>query len=185
MISTTHWLFLLSLCLATVAGIKYDLYQEASTWYEARDTCARDNRRLVHVTEAMEHTRIRNYRPFIFHHFWIGLKVDRGSYKWTDDTVARFTAWGEGQPGSQSECVRYSADDFTWQTHNCSDLLYFMCENDVPRPKASDGMTAATGLLVGFASMLGILLLGILLVQMPCCRSSTVKAIGHFGLGRG
>ncbi|KAL8564478.1 hypothetical protein ACOMHN_017620 [Nucella lapillus] len=179
-------LLLFSLGLVCVAGVKYDLYREATTWFDARDACARDNKRLVQVIEKLDHERIQHYRPYIFNHFWIGLREDQGgSFKWTDDSVAKFTAWGQGQPSSQSDCVKYNTNDFTWQTNNCSDMLFFMCENgQLPGPRVSDGMTAATGLLVGFAAMLGLLLLGILMVQMPCCRLGTVKAIGHFGLGK-
>ncbi|KAK7094197.1 snaclec CHH-B subunit beta-like [Littorina saxatilis] len=175
---------LLSLFVVSVLGIQYEIYREEKTWDEARDTCSRDNKRLVHVTEHLQHIRIKNYSPFIFDHFWIGLKQADKSYKWTDDSVARFTAWGQGQPNSQTDCVRYSASDFTWETHNCSSMLYFMCENEVAAPKASGSETRGKGLLIGFGAMLGLLLFGILLLQLPCCRSNTVKAIGHFGLGR-
>ncbi|KAL8558021.1 hypothetical protein ACOMHN_049282 [Nucella lapillus] len=154
------------------------------TWEDARVTCLGNNQRLVHVTEKLEHSRIKTYSAFIFDHFWIGLKQENSEFKWTNDKVAKFTAWGQGQPSSQSECVRYSATNFQWETYNCSALLYFMCENDVPKARASDKDTMATGLLLGFGTIVGLLLGGVLMLQMPCCRSYTVRAIGQFGLGR-
>ncbi|KAK7486080.1 hypothetical protein BaRGS_00022689, partial [Batillaria attramentaria] len=228
-------------CIASAYGGKYDLYHNASTWQEARDTCSRDGKKLVMVGGDLEHDRIKNLRPYIgqnlnvkpncgppslceswllsitltlppslppslvhpfhphpgpgrspfllqrldFRHFWIGLRKVKSDFVWLDSSVASFQAWGEGQPSSQSECVRYSADDFTWETYDCSADLAFMCENDVPVGKEAGVETVATGLLVGFGSMLGLLVVGFLLLQLPCCRTYTVKTIGHFGLAPG
>ncbi|XP_076472279.1 C-type lectin lectoxin-Lio3-like [Babylonia areolata] len=176
----------LTVVVTGVHSLQYELYREAMTWDDARDTCSRANQRLVHVTEKLEHTRIHNYRLYIFDDFWIGLKKHVNSeFQWTDAKVPKFTAWGRDQPDNQSACVSYSAANFLWETHNCSDLLYFMCENDVSRTKVSGRDTMMKGLALGFGSILGTFFFFLLLLQMGCCRLNTVKLMGHFGLGRG
>nr|KAG5698952.1 hypothetical protein BaRGS_024873 [Batillaria attramentaria] len=74
--------------------------------------------------------------------------------------------------------LRKVKSDFVWLD---SSVASFQAWGEVGKEAGVE--TVATGLLVGFGSMLGLLVVGFLLLQLPCCRTYTVKTIGHFGLG--
>ncbi|XP_025083971.1 macrophage mannose receptor 1-like [Pomacea canaliculata] len=171
--------------LSVTFGGKYQYFQTAVSWHEAQDRCESQGTFLARVDEMIEHVRIQRMKQFINMEFWIGLRLANSNYQWTDTTTAVFTAWGQDQPNSQSQCVKYRPSDMMWETYNCSASLFFLCENGAAsNGKAITSQVAVTGLSMGFGVMFGVMLLIVALLQMPCCRTNSMVALSSFGVGR-
>ena len=60
---------------------------------------------------------------------WIGLESSGSPlmFRWPDGSVATYTAWAPGEPGSSSSCVRIE-DTGDWMIASCGTSGAYVCE---------------------------------------------------------
>nr|XP_021322025.1 C-type mannose receptor 2-like [Danio rerio] len=117
-------------CSSSAVSRQYNYINMRMSWSDAQSYCRERFTDLATVDNMDDVNRLINtvdagYSGSV----WIGLKrVIPKRWVWSngDDTIAQYSNWGPGEPGSGNDCVILN---LTWSTAKCSDLNLALCLN--------------------------------------------------------
>ncbi|XP_021354593.1 macrophage mannose receptor 1-like isoform X2 [Mizuhopecten yessoensis] len=162
LIKTTAFVFLFCLQLQWAVGQRCPvywasygqscyryMYQDAKSWYEARNWCRLQGGDLVKIETTQERTWILRQLGNLQSHqhahplWWIGLNdLDAAStWQWSDHSVIdqRVFLWMPGNPnnqGAREHCVRF--DNLKMNDRPCNERINYICERSKGIPLTCD-----------------------------------------------
>ncbi|XP_051263149.1 asialoglycoprotein receptor 1 isoform X4 [Dicentrarchus labrax] len=95
-------------------------------WDEAREDCKGKSSDLVVITDEQEKNYISNWYTKSGH-FWIGLRVEDGKWKWVDGSDLTEESW-KPQPPTEGHCATFVQNRGLIKSVNCSDKHQWICE---------------------------------------------------------
>ncbi|KAL6109832.1 clec12b [Pungitius sinensis] len=101
---------------------------ELKTWEEARENCRGRGADLVVVHNEDEKRILDDYsaRFYVNHGYWIGLKVEGGTWKWIDGTDLTDASWIEPPPPpAEGHCAVSLRTG--WESVNCNENRTRIC----------------------------------------------------------
>ena len=84
---------------------KYELYNEKTTWKQAKDRCEKLGGHLAVINSAEENEALTNLASSLSYYVWIG-GTDEGSegnWHWVNGNYFTFTNWNSGEPNNSAE----------------------------------------------------------------------------------
>ncbi|XP_056251681.1 C-type lectin domain family 10 member A-like [Seriola aureovittata] len=125
----TGWIHFLSSCYAIDHRDPPDL----KTWEEARDDCRGRNADLFVIDSPEEKEFI--YNSTLASHgsngFWIGLRVEDGSWKWINGHEETEDSWIL-PPGGSRHCAMSVTETKGWRAESCDVKHAWICEENAP-----------------------------------------------------
>ncbi|XP_051263156.1 C-type lectin domain family 12 member B isoform X11 [Dicentrarchus labrax] len=96
-------------------------------WDEAREDCKGKSSDLVVITDEQEKSYISNWYSRSGH-FWIGLRVEDGKWKWVDGSDLTEESWKPQPPPTEGHCATFVQNRGLIKSVNCSDKHQWICE---------------------------------------------------------
>lgn len=111
----------------------YKIHTLPMTWEESLAHCLSVNAHLVKVTsrEEMDFIYFSFVKPLRSGSAWIGLNLQQGSFRWTDNTDLRYKNWNVGEPNNfkgYEHCVEIFVNNGKWNDIPCWLKRPFVCE---------------------------------------------------------
>lgn len=126
------------LSLIETATKTFSLTVEKLSWDAAQKFCSQDEGDLASITDELENSVIHNITSDMNISFWIGLRDDFNSWRWSLNTPSHSVLrWGQNEPdnaNSSEHCASIS-NLSSWRDRDCSVKMPFFCD---------DGMMCAT-----------------------------------------
>lgn len=108
------------------------------SWDAAQELCSRNEGELASISDELENSVIYNMTSDMNVSFWIGLRDDFNSWRWSLDSYSHFVLrWELNEPdnaNSSEHCASIS-NISSWRDRDCSVKMPFFCD---------EGMMCAT-----------------------------------------
>ncbi|XP_022604369.1 killer cell lectin-like receptor subfamily B member 1A [Seriola dumerili] len=125
----TGWIHFLSSCYA----IDHQDPPDLKTWEDARDDCRGRNADVIVIDSPEEKEFI--YNSNLTSHgsngFWIGLRVEDGSWKWINGHEETEDSWIL-PPGGSRHCAMSVTETKGWRAESCDVKHAWICEKNAP-----------------------------------------------------
>ncbi|XP_056884347.1 C-type mannose receptor 2-like [Takifugu flavidus] len=110
------------------------LLVEKMSWDAAQELCSQRGGDLASISDELQHSMIYNMTNDMNISFWIGLRDDVNSWRWSLNTSSHFVLrWEQSEPdnaNSSEHCASIS-DIGSWRDRDCSVQMPFFCDDGV------------------------------------------------------
>uniref|UniRef100_UPI0037E8B69E snaclec agglucetin subunit beta-1-like n=1 Tax=Semicossyphus pulcher TaxID=241346 RepID=UPI0037E8B69E len=106
---------------------------ENKTWEEAMEHCHHMQKELVSLpSESALKEVLKVSRSAQTDRVWTGLRYLADTWLWVKGEEVEYKAWGQGEttncPAPSRRCGALSLKDEHWESWDCADKLYFVCQ---------------------------------------------------------
>uniref|UniRef100_A0A3B5KFZ8 C-type lectin domain-containing protein n=1 Tax=Takifugu rubripes TaxID=31033 RepID=A0A3B5KFZ8_TAKRU len=112
------------------------LLVETMSWDAAQELCSQRGGDLASISDELQHSMIYNMTNDMNVSFWIGLRDDVNSWRWSLNTSSHFVLrWEQSEPdnaNSSEHCASIS-DIGSWRDRDCSVQMPFFCDDGMIR----------------------------------------------------
>lgn len=122
---------------------KYELYDHALNWNDAKAFCESKNGKLAEVLSAEEQRAVEQLvKSGSYDYYWLGLtdQEKEGEFKWNSGNAVGYTNWDSGEPNNSAEGENYVM--IYKSSGKWNDVLVygglngrtgFVCESEAPK----------------------------------------------------
>ena len=108
----------------------YRLFSSEKNWNDAEANCVTKSGHLVSITSNIENSFVYKLAKESGKDVWIGLKIVKNSFVWSDGTTCLYRQWDKNQPSrSTSGCTKVTKGNGLWNDKDCSDKRFYVCES--------------------------------------------------------